>query len=157
MRVSAKARYAVSALAEMAIGFEEVNPPHSLKDIAERQELPMAYMEQIFLKLRKAGLLKSVRGACGGYVLARDPQMIRVSDIIFAVDRPMRATRCDRHMTKGCMRTGKRCLTHDLWEGLEDAIHRYFKNTSLFDVIRHKMTVHMPQRDPIVLAFKEGA
>ena len=155
MRVSTKARYAVSALAEMAISFEEKISPYSLKDIAERQELPMAYMEQIFLKLRKAGILKSVRGACGGYVLARDPQMIRVSDIIFAVDRPMRATRCDRHMTKGCMSTGKRCLTHDLWEGLEDAIHHYFKTTSLFDVINHKVAVHTTQHHNIVLAFKE--
>lgn len=145
MRVSTKARYAVSALAEMALTFREDDLPLSLKDIADRQELPLAYMEQIFLKLRKAGLLKSERGAYGGYVLARSPQMIRISDIIFAVDRPMRATRCDRHVAKGCMSTGKRCLTHDLWEGLDAAIDRYFKKMTLFDLVTKETEAHKPE------------
>lgn len=148
MRVSTKARYAVSALADMALTFDESNAPLSLKDIAERQELPLAYMEQIFLTLRKASLVKSARGAHGGYVLARSPHMIRIADIIFAVDGPMRATRCDRDITSGCMSTGKRCLTHDLWEGLEDAIDHYLKKTTLFDLVNKKTGQHEGAHHP---------
>ncbi len=142
MRVSTKARYAVSAMVDMAV-ITENDPARavSLNDIAVRQELPTAYLEQIFAKLRQAQLVQSIRGAHGGYKLGRPVDTIRIADIIYAVDNPSKATRCDQHSPSGCMSTGKRCLTHNLWEGLDHVIHHYLSQLSLEDIAFQKKSI----------------
>ena len=107
----------------------------SLLEISQSQELPTAYLEQIFIKLKAAKLVESTRGAMGGYLLARSPSRIRISDIIYAVEKPTRTTRCDVKTEKGCHSNGMRCITHVLWEELGHVIHAYFSGISLQDVI----------------------
>lgn len=111
----------------------------SLAEIAARQEISLSYLEQLFARLRRAGLVRSVRGPGGGYRLAAAASEIVVSDIVLAVDEPIRATRCSGHASpKGCMLSGERCITHDLWEGLGEEIHRYLSSVSLEDVIMRR-------------------
>ncbi len=99
MRLSTKARYAVTAMVDVAM--EEGGGPVSLATIAARQELPLAYLEQLFGKLRKAGLVKSCRGAAGGYILAHKSADLSILDIIAAVDTPLKATRCNQASSVG--------------------------------------------------------
>jgi Rrf2 family iron-sulfur cluster assembly transcriptional regulator len=108
--------------------------PVALADIAERQEISLSYLEQLFAKLRKGGLVKSVRGPGGGYMLAHTAEATRISDIILAVDEPIRATRCQTGSPEGCRSNKSRCLTHDLWEELGHQIHLYLSAVSLADV-----------------------
>lgn len=125
------------AMADLAS--TEANVPVSLSAIANRQGLPLPYLEQIFVKLRKASLVLSSRGALGGYCLAFPAQTIRIFDIIAAVDKPSRATRCDHHSPQGCQRGGQRCVTHDLWEELETVVHLFLKQISLADVYEKRI------------------
>lgn len=136
MRLSTKARYAVMAMADLACRESEV--PISLSNVAERQNLPLPYLEQLFAKLRKAGLIVSIRGATGGYRLAHAAENIRVFDIIIAVDRPLKATRCD-HIARGCQENGKRCTTHDLWEELGHVVQLFFKRITLADIRENRV------------------
>src|SRR5690242_21375669 len=115
MRLSTKGRYAVTAMADLAA--QENGKPVALAEIAKRQEISLSYLEQLFAKLRRQGLVKSVRGPGGGYRLGSPADELRVADIILAVDEPLRATRCVPGM-KGCMTASIRCVTHDLWEEL---------------------------------------
>ncbi len=108
--------------------------PIALAEVAERQEISLSYLEQLFAKIRKGGLVKSVRGPGGGYLLSRDANELRVSDIILAVDEPMRATRCTPGSPAGCTSDRSRCLTHDLWEELGNQIYLYLSSVSLADV-----------------------
>ena len=111
----------------------------SLAEIAARQEISLSYLEQLFARLRKGGLVKSVRGPGGGYRLAMTAGETVVADIVLAVDEPIRATRCAAHGTpRGCMTGGARCITHDLWEDLGAEIHRYLAGVSLADVIEKR-------------------
>jgi Rrf2 family iron-sulfur cluster assembly transcriptional regulator len=112
----------------------------SLTVISERQNLPLPYLEQLFLKLRRAELVKSARGSNGGYMLMRSPSETNIYDIIAAVDTPMKATRCKDHSLVGCQLNKTRCLTHNLWEGLENVVQSYLKTVSLEDVC-HKKTM----------------
>ena len=116
MRLSTKGRYAVMAMVDLAKHGK--GEPISLAEIAERQEISLSYLEQLFAKLRVASLVKSVRGQGGGYLLARNADATRISDIILAVDEPIRATRCMPGAPMGCTGNKSRCLTHDLWEEL---------------------------------------
>src|SRR5215831_11269330 len=116
MRLSTKGRYAVMAMVDLACHGR--GAPVSLAEIALRQEISLSYLEQLFAMLRKGGLVKSVRGPGGGYLLALDRSETRIADIILAVDEPIRATRCRPGAPLGCSATGARCLTHDLWEEL---------------------------------------
>ena len=104
MRLSTKARYAVTAMVDVAL--EEGSGPVSLTTISSRQELPLAYLEQLFGKLRKAGLVKSSRGSAGGYALNHKAQDVSILDIISAVDTPLKATRCEHESANGCRATG---------------------------------------------------
>lgn len=113
--------------------------PLALADIAQRQEISLSYLEQLFAKLRRGGLVKSVRGPGGGYLLAREPVAIRISDVILAVDEPIRATRCQPGSPAGCHSDRSRCLTHDLWEELGNQIHLYLSSVSLDDVINRRI------------------
>lgn len=135
MRLSTKARYAVMALVDITT--QDISVPVALSAIAQRQELPLPYLEQLFNKLKKAGLVQSCRGSNGGYQLARTPDSIFIQDIIEAVDKPLKSTRCANHSSKGCHSNGARCLTHDLWEKLDDVVNLFLKKTSLADV-RHR-------------------
>jgi Rrf2 family iron-sulfur cluster assembly transcriptional regulator len=139
MRLSTKGRYAVMAMADLARnGRAEAGDARavSLAEIAARQEISFSYLEQLFARLRKAGLVLSVRGPGGGYRLARTPAETAVADIVLAVDEPIRAVRCAVQGTpRGCMAGGERCITHWLWEDLGAEIHAYLAAVSLEDVV----------------------
>ncbi len=147
MRLSTKGRYAVMAMADLAKNGS--GRAVSLAEIATRQEISLSYLEQLFGRLRKGGLVKSVRGPGGGYRLAKEPGETVVADIVLAVDEPIRATRCAAHGTpRGCMTGGARCITHDLWEDLGAEIHRYLAGVSLADVIEKRTSrARMGQKD----------
>jgi Rrf2 family iron-sulfur cluster assembly transcriptional regulator len=132
MILGTKARYAVMALVDLAKYGE--SKPVTLADIAGRQEISLAYLEQIFPKLKKANLVKPVRGPGGGYLLARDTSEIPVLEIIEAVDESLKMTRCKSEHTGGCMTSKAQCLTHALWAGLGHQIEHYLKNVCLKDV-----------------------
>lgn len=137
MKLSTKARYAVMAMVDMAT--HSAQETISLSAIAHRQNLPLPYLEQLFAKLRKAGLVNSSRGASGGYILANAPSQTRVLDVIAAVDQPMRATRCKDHSPIGCQTGGTKCLTHDLWEELTTAVHLFLGAVTLDDVCNRRI------------------
>ena len=142
MRLSTKGRYAVMAMADLAkngLGADGVGRAVSLAEIATRQEISLSYLEQLFARLRKSGLVLSVRGPGGGYRLAKTAGETVVSEIVLAVDEPLRAVRCATHGTpRGCMLGGERCITHNLWEDLGDEIHLYLASVSLEDVILNR-------------------
>ena len=135
MRLSTKGRYAVMALVDLAKCSN--GAPVSLADIADRQEISLSYLEQLFSKLRKGGLVNSVRGPGGGYLLARPAPDVRISDIILAVDEPIRTTRCQPNSSVGCRSDSSRCLTHDLWAELGNQIH--LSSVSLEDVYEKRI------------------
>jgi Rrf2 family iron-sulfur cluster assembly transcriptional regulator len=126
------------AMADLA-SHEAGSRPVSLADIAERQEISLSYLEQLFAKLRRGGLVTSVRGPGGGYRLSRPCDEVRIADIIMAVDEPITATRCKPNCAKGCATQGARCITHDLWEELGRQIHVFLSSVSLGDVVEKKV------------------
>jgi len=137
MRLSTKGRYAVMAMVDLAQ--HNAGDPISLAEIADRQEISLSYLEQLFAMLRKGGLVKSVRGPGGGYLLAHDRSETRIADIILAVDEPIRATRCTPGAPVGCRGDRTRCATHDLWEELGNQIHLYLSSVSLADVCERRV------------------
>jgi Rrf2 family transcriptional regulator, iron-sulfur cluster assembly transcription factor len=139
VRLSTKGRYAVMAMVDLANCSAEKGRPVSLADIAERQEISLSYLEQLFGKLRRKGLVKSVRGPGGGYLLARSYDDLRVSDIITAVDEPLSATRCENGSAEGCQSDKSRCITHDLWQELTNQINLYLNSISLADVCERRV------------------
>lgn len=108
--------------------------PITLAEIATRQEISLSYLEQLFSKLRRAGLVKSVRGPGGGYKLAFGIDSIRISDVIRAVDEQVKVTRCDPDSRAGCLSQHSRCLTHDLWDELGHQINLFLSSVTLEDV-----------------------
>jgi Rrf2 family transcriptional regulator, iron-sulfur cluster assembly transcription factor len=137
VRLSTKGRYAVMAMVDLAQ--HSNGAPVSLADIAERQEISLSYLEQLFAKLRRGGLVKSVRGPGGGYLLSHDREDTRIADIIVAVDEPIRTVRCTPGQALGCRGDRSRCLTHDLWEELSNQIHLYLSSVSLGDVCEKRV------------------
>ncbi len=137
MKLSTKGRYAVMAMADLAAN--ATGRPIALADVAERQEISLSYLEQLFGKLRKGGLVKSVRGPGGGYLLSRAANDMRVSDVILAVDEPIKATRCTPGAPTGCQLKRSRCLTHDLWEELGNQIYLYLSSVSIEDVVEQRV------------------
>ena len=135
--MSAKGRYAVMALADLAA--QDRPGPVTLYDIAERQDISLSYLEQLFAKLRRAGLVRSVRGPGGGYLLAHPAPQTRISDVILAVDEPIRATRCQPGQPFGCRANKERCMTHDLWEELGNQIYLYLSAVTLADVVERRV------------------
>ena len=143
MRLSTKGRYAVMAMADMArrqAALAAGDRAVALADIAQRQQISLSYLEQLFARLRRAGLVKSVRGPGGGYRLARLSMETRVSEIILAVDEPISATRCTEMGAPGCRTDRSKCLTHDLWEELGNQIHMFLSSVTLHDVLERKLT-----------------
>jgi len=137
VRLSTKGRYAVMAMVDLA-KFGKGSPV-ALSEIAERQEISLSYLEQLFAKLRRAQLVNSVRGPGGGYVLSRAADETRIADIILAVDEPIRATRCSLGSAAGCAGNKGRCVTHDLWEELSNLIHLFFNSITLADVVDRRV------------------
>ena len=141
MKLGTKGRYAVMAMVDLAncTVLDSKNGPVTLSDIAERQEISLSYLEQLFSKLRKNGLVKSMRGPGGGYMLTRGADQLRISDIVMAVDEPIRATRCHPLSGSGCMPDGGRCVTHDLWQELSNHIYLFLNTVTLEDVCARRV------------------
>jgi Rrf2 family iron-sulfur cluster assembly transcriptional regulator len=137
VKLSTKGRYAVMAMADLA--YHSRGKPVALAEVADRQEISLSYLEQLFGKLRRGGLVASVRGPGGGYLLAREPQQMRIADIILAVDEPIKATRCTPGSPRGCHSHKGRCLTHDLWEELGNQIYLYLSSVTLSDVCERRI------------------
>jgi Rrf2 family iron-sulfur cluster assembly transcriptional regulator len=142
MRLSTKGRYAVMAMADLAKRGE--GRAVTLGEIATRQDISLAYLEQLFSRLRKRGLVKSVRGPGGGYQLAQPAADLPIADIIVAVDEPLKAVRCSSG-SLGCMPGGERCLTHDLWDDLGHHIYDYLAGVSLDDVVSGRLKAKRAQ------------
>lgn len=132
MELTTRGRYAVMAMADLAKHGQEAAIP--LSAISERQQLSIAYLEQIFIKLRRAGLVDSERGRAGGYRLARPACEIMVADVMRAVEEDTRMTRCHGELGAGCIGE-HRCLTHGLWDALGEHIHHFLASVSLEDVL----------------------
>lgn len=135
MRLTTKGRYAVTAMLDLAI--HASREPVTLSDISLRQNISLSYLEQLFARLRRSELVRSVRGPGGGYRLGRDTHKIAVVDIIDAVDESVDATRCQG---QGNCQQGEICLTHHLWEDLSHQIHEFLSSISLADLMaRHEV------------------
>lgn len=130
MRLTTKGRFAVTAMLDLAL--HEVDKPVTLAGISERQGISLSYLEQLFSRLRRNGLVKSVRGPGGGYRIAKMQNEISVSDIITAVDEQIDATQCGGQ--ENC-HDERRCMTHDLWASLNDKILEYLSGVSLADLV----------------------
>src|SRR5690554_3547233 len=138
MKISAKGEYGVRAMTILALEFQA--GPVPLREIALREEIPYQFLEQIFIPLRHAGLINSVRGAKGGYVLAKPPAEINVGDIVRALEGPIAPVECvAENSDKGCSRSTA-CLTRGIWERLRDSMSEVLDDITLADVIN--MSVH---------------
>ena len=133
MKLSSKGRYAVMALADLA-RFNQDNPI-SLRDISLRQGISLVYLEQLFLKLKNNNVVKSIRGQKGGYILARKASDIKISEIFFAVEENVKTIGCEKHSKKGCNGRSAKCISHNLWDELEDYINNFFQQKNLGDLI----------------------
>ena len=133
MKLSTKSRYAVMALADMA-RFNN-NEPISLRDISMRQGISLVYLEQLFLKLKKNEIVKSIRGKNGGYTLNKDPSEIKISDILSAVEEKVKTIGCQKNSKQGCNGNSAKCITHNLWDELETHINIFFQKKNLGDLI----------------------
>ena len=135
MKLSTNGRYAVMAMID--IGQHSAGEPVSLAEIAGRQDISQEYLEQLFAKLRKSGLVESARGPGGGYRLARTAADIPVADIITAVDEPLRVTRCEGDAVEGCVK-GEQCCAHDLWSSLGRQMMYFLGSITLEDVVEKR-------------------
>lgn len=135
MKMSTKGRYAVMAMID--IGQNSHGAPVSLNEISDRQEISQEYLEQLFGKLRRAGLVASTRGPGGGYALARPASEIALSDVIVAVDEPLRVTRCSGDAVDGCVK-GQKCCAHDLWSSLGRQMMFFLESVTLEDVVENR-------------------
>jgi len=137
MKLGTRGRYAIAAMADIARWSD--GKPINLASIEDRQGISLSYLEQLFLQLRRAHIVSSVRGPGGGYRLSRNADDITLSEIITAVDESMVVTRCQPDVPGGCMASGERCQTHDLWNELSLHISAFFESISLGDVIAHRI------------------
>ena len=133
MKLTSKGRYAVMAMADLAKN--NVKEPTNLTEISLRQGISISFLEQLFLKLRKNNLVKSVRGPLGGYVLSKPPGEIKLLSIIRAVDEKIKTVKCRKESKKGCNGKSIKCITHNLWDDLETHINKFFEDNTLNDVL----------------------
>ena len=133
MKLTSRGRYAVMAMADLAKN--NVKKPISLPEISLRQGISIAYLEQLFLKLRKNNLVQSSRGPSGGYVLSKPPGEIKLLSIINAVDEKIKTVKCKKESKKGCNGKSIKCITHNLWDDLEAHINKFFENNTLNDIL----------------------
>ena len=146
MKLTSKGRYAVMAMADLANVKDKQTT--NLTEISLRQGISISFLEQIFLKLKKNNLVKSSRGPAGGYSLARSPEEIRLSSIIEAVDEKVKTVGCKKESKKGCTGKSIKCITHDLWDDLENHINYFFEKNTLKDII-FKSTNKIKQKELI--------
>ena len=137
MKLNTRGRYAVMALADMA-SFNTQNPV-SLRDISLRQNISLVYLEQIFSKLKKNNIVKSIRGTNGGYILTEDPEKIKLSNIFLAVDEKVKTLQCKKESKKGCNGKLTKCITHNLWDDLEMHINDFFDKKNLGDLLKNNL------------------
>ncbi len=135
--LTTRGRYAVMAIVDVAA--RGSNETVKLSAISESQDIPLNYLEQIFLRLRRANIVSSVKGPGGGYVIIKEANQISVMNIIDAVDENIKMTRCGNR--KFCMKSGQKCDTHDLWKGLGHSIREYLSSISIQDILTNKITV----------------
>tara|TARA_Y100001970_G_C13674334_1_gene574568 strand:- start:60 stop:485 length:426 start_codon:yes stop_codon:yes gene_type:complete len=135
MKLTSKGRYAVMALVDLA-RFDNINPV-SLRDISLRQGISLDYLEQIFYKLKKNEIVKSIRGTQGGYVLNKNPNDIKLTNIFHAVDEKVKTVQCKKESKRGCNGKATKCITHNLWDELETHINTFFENKSLEDLLKN--------------------
>ena len=133
MKLTSKGRYAVMALADLA-KFNSINPV-SLRDISLRQGISLDFLEQIFFKLKKNNIVKSIRGTHGGYILTKDPEQIKLANIFTAVDEEVKTLKCKKESKKGCNGKATKCITHNLWDELEMHINNFFEKKNLKELI----------------------
>ena len=134
MKLTTKGRYAVMALADIA-AFDKNNPV-SLRDISLRQNISLLYLEQIFFKLKRNNIVKSTRGINGGYILAKNPDQIKLATIFSAVDEKIKTVGCKKESKKGCNGKLTKCITHNLWDELEIHINTFFEKKKLSDLVK---------------------
>ena len=134
MKLTTKGRYAVMAMADLATNAN--GKAISLTEISSRQNISLAYLEQIFIKLKNKKLVKSSRGATGGYILEKPANEIKLSNIIFAVDEEVKMLNCKKNSKKGCNNKSTKCITHNLWDELDKHIHGFFERVKLQDLIK---------------------
>ena len=140
MKLTTKGRYAVMAMADLAL-FRDKGPI-SLTDISIRQNISLAYLEQIFIKLKQVNLVKSVRGAKGGYVLDTSPEEIKISNIISAVNEEIKTLNCKKESKRGCNNKSSKCITHNLWDQLDQHINSFFEKVKLQDLVKKNQTTN---------------
>ena len=136
MKLTSKGRYAVMAMADLARS--NVKEPTNLSEISLRQGISVSFLEQLFLKLRKNNLVKSARGPLGGYVLNKPAKEIKLLSIINAVDENIKTVKCKKESKKGCNGKSIKCITHNLWDDLENHINKFFEDNTLNDVLFRK-------------------
>ena len=134
MKLTTKGRYAVMAMADLAL--YKNNGPTSLTDISLRQNISLPYLEQIFIKLKDSNLVKSTRGAKGVYILEKPAYEIRISNIISAVDEEVKTLNCNKESKKGCNNKSTKCITHNLWDQLDQHINNFFERVKLQDLVK---------------------
>ena len=134
MKLTTKGRYAVMAMADLAsyANGETV----SIREISARQNISLAYLEQIFIKLKNKKLVKSIRGPNGGYILERPASEIKISHIISAVDEEVKMLNCKKNSKRGCNNKSTKCITHNLWDELDQHIHGFFEKVKLQDLVK---------------------
>jgi Rrf2 family iron-sulfur cluster assembly transcriptional regulator len=150
MRLTTKGRFAVTAMLDLAMS--EADKPITLAGISERQSISLSYLEQLFSRLRRSGLVKSVRGPGGGYRIAKPLTEISVSEIISAVDELIDATQCGGQ--ENCHDEG-RCMTHDLWSSLNVKILDYLSGVSLADLVASNEAKAKGLNKPIAFSAKK--
>jgi len=128
------------ALADLA-KFDS-NKPVSLRDISLRQGISLLYLEQLFLKLKKNKIVKSIRGNKGGYILNKNATEIKISEVFFAVEEKIKTIGCEKHSKKGCNGKSSKCITHNLWDELEVYINNFFEKKKLSDLISGKENIN---------------
>ena len=134
MRLTNKGRYAVMAMADLASNGKD--GPISLTEISLRQNISLAYLEQIFSKLKSNKLVKSSRGAAGGYILDKPASEIKLSNIIYAVDEEVKTLNCKKNSKRGCNNKSTKCITHNLWDQLDQHINGFFEKVKLQDLTK---------------------
>ena len=137
MKLTSRGRYAVMAMADLASNAN--HGPISLTEISLRQNISLAYLEQIFIKLKTNKLVKSSRGASGGYILEKPASEIKLSNIIYAVDEEVKTLNCKKQSKRGCNNKSSKCITHNLWDQLDQHINNFFEKVKLQDLVKNNL------------------
>lgn len=137
MMLTTKSRYAVTSIVDIAKISN--NEPVNLADISARQNISISYLEQIFAKLKTAGIVSSIKGPGGGYLITKQLDQINIKAIIDAVEEKTRMTQCGNDLNNRCLKNNTKCATHNLWHNLGNHINNYLNNISIKDVIENKL------------------